>query len=175
MTRAMTGLAGRPVQGSGGLEDVSRRRLIQGASAWALIGPTLAIAPLAMAQATQVLPSIPALSALLGGRSPRWERLHLELPSLADNGQAVPMRLTMAGPFAPGSSLQAIHLFSEVNPVPEMAVFEFPVPPPKVEIDSRVRLAGSQHVVALAVMSDGGVFAAMAEVIVTIAACLDGS
>ncbi len=85
------------------------------------------------------------------------------------------MRLTMAGPFARGSVLKSIHLYSEVNPVPEMAVFEFPSPPPKVEIDSRVRLAGSQRVVAVAVMRDDTLFAAVADVVVTIAACLDGS
>jgi sulfur-oxidizing protein SoxY len=85
------------------------------------------------------------------------------------------MRLAMEGPFTSAQAPKAIYLFSEVNPVPEMAVFEFPVMPPRVEIDSRVRLAGSQHVVALAIMSDGTLFAAMAEVIVTVAACLDGS
>lgn len=151
---------------------VSRRRLLQGAGAWALAGPLLAGAPAAVAQE---MPAIPALTSFLAGRSPRRERLRLEIPSLADNGQAVPIRLTMAGRFAPGTALEAIHLFSEVNPVPEMAVFEFPSPPPKVEIDSRVRLAGSQRVVAVAVMSDGALFAAVADVIVTIAACLDGS
>jgi sulfur-oxidizing protein SoxY len=152
---------------------VSRRRmLLQGAGAWALASPLLAGAPSAAAQA---LPAIPALTSFLAGRLPRRERLRLELPTLADNGQAVPMRLTMAGPFASGAALQAIHLFSEVNPVPEMAVFEFPSPPPKVEIDTRIRLAGSQHVVAVAVMGDGSLFAAVAEVIVTLAACLDGS
>ena len=151
---------------------MSRRRLLQSAGAWALASPLLAAAPAAVAQE---MPAIPALTSFLAGRSPRWERLRLELPALADNGQAVPMRLTMAGPFAPGPVLKAIHLFSEVNPVPEMAVFEFPFPPPKVEIDSRIRLAGSQRVVAVAVMSDGALFAAIAEVVVTIAACLDGS
>ena len=80
----------------------------------------------------------------------------------------------MPGPFAPGPTVQAIHLFSEKNPVPDMAVFEFPVPVEKIEIDSRVRLAGSQKVVAVAVMSDAALYAAMAEVVVTIAACLDG-
>src|SRR5450759_292527 len=155
--------------------DISRRRLLQGAGAWALGESLFAGAPSAVAQSTQAMPSIPALAALLAGRSPRWERLHLELPALADNGQAVPMRLTMAGPFSSGAALQAIHLFSEVNPVPEMAVFEFPSPPPKVEIDTRIRLAGSQHVVAVGVMGDGSLFAAVAEVIVTLAACLDGS
>ena len=151
---------------------ISRRRWLQGAGACALGSPLLAFAPAAEAQEP---PAFPALTSILAGRSPRWQRLRLELPSLADNGQAVPMRLTMAGPFAPGPTLKAIHLFSEVNPVPEMAVFEFPSPPPKVEIDTRIRLAGSQRVVAVAVMSDGALFAAVAEVIVTIAACLDGS
>jgi sulfur-oxidizing protein SoxY len=160
-------MTGTPLQ-----RPLSRRRLLQGAGAWALAGPLFSCAPAVVAPE---LPAIPALTSFLAGRSPRWERLRLELPSLADNGQAVPMRLTMAGPFAPGPTLRAIHLFSEVNPVPEMAVFEFPSLPPKVEIDTRVRLAGTQHVVAVAVMSDGGLFAAVAEVIVTIAACLDGS
>jgi sulfur-oxidizing protein SoxY len=146
---------------------ISRRRLLQTVAALAASGVLPATA--------QDLPAIPALAAFLAGRRPRWERLKLELPQLADNGQSVPMKLTMSGPFAPGSSPQAIHLFSEVNPVPEMAVFEFPSPPAKVEIDSRIRLAGAQHIVAVAVMSDGVIYAAAAEVLVTIAGCLDQS
>jgi len=146
---------------------ISRRRLLQAAGAMAMAGVFPA--------AAQNLPAIPALASFLAGRSPRWERLKLDLPSLADNGQSVPMKITMAGPFAPNSTLQAIHLFSEVNPVPEMAVFEFPSPPMKVEIDTRIRLAGAQHVVAVAVMSDGALYAAAAEVLVTIAGCLDQS
>jgi sulfur-oxidizing protein SoxY len=149
--------------------NISRRSLIQGAGALALS----AMLPQAAAQVTP--PAIPALAAFLAGRSPRWERLRLDLPALADNGQAVPMRLTMPGPFAPGPSVQAIHLFSEVNPVPDMAVFEFAIPPERVEIETRVRLAGSQHVAAVAVMSDGALYAAAAEVLVTLAACLDGT
>ena len=146
--------------------------MMQGAGALALASPILTLWSRATAQQ---LPATPALTAFLAGRSPRWERLRLELPALADNGQAVPLRLAMAGPFAPGPVVQAIHLFSEINPVPDMAVFEFPAPPEKVEIDSRIRLAGSQRVVAIAVMSDGALFAAAADVIVTLAACLDGS
>ena len=145
-----------------------RRRLLQGSAA-------LALARALPSLAAPALPDIPLLTQLLAGRTPRWERLHLELPALADNGLAVPLKLAMLGPFAPGPTVQAIHLFSEMNPVPDMAVFEFPVPVEKIEIDSRVRLAGSQKVVAVAVMSDTALYAAMAEVVVTIAACLDGS
>ena len=146
----------------------ARRRLLQGAAALALI-------PALPGIAAPELPELPLLAQLLAGRTPRWERLRLELPALADNGLAVPLKLSMPGPFAPGPTVQAIHLFSEKNPVPDMAVFEYPVPVERVEIDSRVRLAGAQKVVAVAVMSDGALYAAAAEVIVTIAACLDGS
>lgn len=147
---------------------LSRRRLLQGAGA-------VVLAQLAPAAFAQDLPVIPALTALLAGRSPRWERLRLDLPTFADNGQAVPLRLTMSGPFVPGPTVQAIHLFSERNPVPDMAVFEYPTPPLRVEIDTRIRLAGSQRVVAVAVMSDGTLFGASTAVEVTIAACFDAS
>jgi sulfur-oxidizing protein SoxY len=149
--------------------EISRRRLLQG------VGALLIASRLPAARAGPELPPIPSLTSFLAGRSPRWERLHLELPPLADNGQAVPMRLSLPGPFASDSTLQAIHLFSEKNPVPEMAVFEFPSPPAKVEVESRVRLAGAQHLVAVAVMSDGVLYADAAEVLVTIAGCLDAS
>jgi sulfur-oxidizing protein SoxY len=126
------------------------------------------------ALAPEALPDIAALRALLAGRTPRWERVKLEMPAFADNGQAVPARIAMSGPFAPVAP-QAIHLFSERNPVAEMAVFEFPLAPERIEIDTRVRLAGSQRIVAVAVMSDASVYASAADVEVTIAGCLDAS
>ena len=150
----------------------TRRRLLQRAGALALAAPLARLLPPAQAQE---LPSLPALTTLLAGRIPRWERLRLEMPLFADNGQAVPIRMLLPGPFAPGPTLQSIHLFSERNPVADMAIFEFPVAPLKVEVDARVRLAGTQRVLAVAVMSDGGVYAAGADVEVTIAGCLDAS
>jgi len=56
-----------------------------------------------------------------------------------------------------------------------MAVFEFPALVERVEVESRVRLAASQRVVAVALMSDTVLYAAAAEVIVTIAGCMDGT
>jgi sulfur-oxidizing protein SoxY len=79
------------------------------------------------------------------------------------------------GPFAPGPYVKSIRLFSETNPVPDMAVFEFPVPVERVEIESRIRLAGTQQVVAAAEMTDGSVYAMSTEVIVTLAGCMDGT
>jgi sulfur-oxidizing protein SoxY len=147
----------------------TRRRLLQSAAAVALVPWLPANA------AADELPEIPALTAFLGGRKPRLARVHLTLPQLADNGQTVPMKVSVDGPFAPGPRVTAINLFSEANPVPEMAVFEFPAPVERVEVESRVRLAASQRVVAVALMSDNVLYAAAAEVIVTIAGCMDGT
>jgi sulfur-oxidizing protein SoxY len=119
--------------------------------------------------------SIPELGRFLAGRTPRWERIDVKLPQLADNGQAVPMKISVAGPFAPGPEVRSIRLYSEKNPVPLIAIFEFQMAVPRVEVESRVRLAGTQHLVAVATMSDGTLLAGSAEVIVTIAACLDGT
>jgi sulfur-oxidizing protein SoxY len=151
---------------------ISRRRMLQRTGALALAAPIAALLPKA---AAEELPAIPALATFLAGRTARWERLRLEVPPFADNGQAVPIRLTMSGPFTSPGTLQAIHLFSERNPVPEIAVFEFPKGPDKVEIDARIRLAGSQRIVAVAAMGDGNLYGAMAEIVVTIAGCLDES
>jgi sulfur-oxidizing protein SoxY len=136
----------------------------------------LAIVPWIPARgAGEELPSIPALDAFLAGRAVRRERLHLTLPRLADNGFAVPLRLAVDGPFTTESRVASIHLFSEINPVPDMAVFEFPVPVARVELDSRIRLAGTQRIVAVATLSDGVLLAAAAEVVVTLAGCMDGT
>ena len=81
----------------------------------------------------------------------------------------------VAGPFAPGPFVRSVRLFSETNPVPDMAVFEFPLALERVEIDARIRLAGTQQIVALAEMTDGRVYAAAMEVVVTLAGCMDGT
>ena len=147
----------------------ARRRSLQAAGA-------LVLAPKLPAHAAERnLADMPALSAFLAGRTPRWGRVRLELPELADNGQAVPMKVVVAGPFAPGPHVRSIHLYSPVNPVPEIAVFEFPVALERIEVESRIRLVDTQRVVAIAAMSDGVLYAAAAEVIVTIAGCMDGT
>ena len=124
---------------------------------------------------TEEEPEVAAFKTFLAGRKPRTDRLKLDIPRIADNGNVVPVRIVMAGPFAAGAELRSIHLFSEKNPVPQMAVFHFPVPVPRVEVESRVRMAGSQRVAAVATMADGSLYAATADIVVTVSACLDGS
>ena len=146
--------------------EMKRRRFLQG---------TAVLVALAVHPVHAALPAIPSLDAWLAGRTPRFARIKLSIPAIADNGFAVPMRVIVEGPFAPGPYVKSIRLFSETNPVPDMAVFEFPVPVERVEIESRIRLAGTQQVVAAAEMTDGSVYAMSTEVIVTLAGCMDGT
>ena len=120
-------------------------------------------------------PEVAAFKAYVAGRTVRPGRLVLDIPRLADNGNVVPVRIAMPGPFALGAEVRTIHLFSEKNPVPQMAVFHFPLPLARVEIESRIRLAGTQRVAAVATMADGTLYAATADIVVTVSACIDGS
>jgi len=86
------------------------------------------------------------MTAFLAGRKPRLARVRLTLPQLADNGQTVPMKVAVDGPFTPATRVTVINLFSESNPVPEMAAFEFPAFVERIEVESRVRLAASQRI-----------------------------
>lgn len=135
----------------------------------------VALRVLPVRAAASELPAVAEMTDWLAGRAPRFGRLALDIPRLADNGNAVPLRITMTGLFAPGTELRAVRLYSEKNPVPLMARFEFPVPPARADIDARVRLAGTQRIAAIAELANGELHAAVADVEVTVSACLDGS
>lgn len=123
----------------------------------------------------QAEPEVAAFKEFVAGRPVRPGRLVLDIPRIADNGNVVPVKISLSGPFAPGAEVKSIHLFSEKNPVPQMAVFHFPAPVARVEVESRVRLAGTQRVAAVATMSDGSLYAATADIVVTVSACIDGT
>ena len=147
-----------------------RRRWI--AAAGALAGSH------AIAQVVPAAPDVPGIRALdeyRAGRGLKFGRVKLVVPRIADNGNAVSMRVLMENAPAGDAGVRSIRLFSETNPVPLMARFDFVVPPPRVEIESRIRLAGTQRVVAIAELGDGALEADVVSIIVTLAACLDGS
>lgn len=107
--------------------------------------------------------------------APRRGRVKLELPVLADNGNSVPMKVSVESPMTEADHVKSIRLLSERNPEREMAVFHLGPRAGAAEVSSRVRLAGSQVVTAIAEMSDGSQWMDTAHVQVTLSACVDGS
>lgn len=105
----------------------------------------------------------------------RRGRVKLELPVLADNGNSVPMKVTVESPMTEADHVKLVRLISERNPERQMAVFHFGPRSGAAEVTSRVRLAGSQTVTAIAEMSDGSQWMDSAHVQVTLSACVDES
>ena len=117
----------------------------------------------------------PLAAAVAKGAPVRKGKVKLVLPQLADNGNSVPIRITVDSPMTEADHVKSIHLYSERNPVSNMANFYLGPRAGKAEIDSRVRLAGSQRVTAVARLSDGSFWYDVAPIVVTLSACLDES
>ena len=144
------------------------------------LGALAALAPEAvLAQAPPVFvqqsDSQALVKSVTRGKEAKVGRVTLELPLLADNGNSVPMKVTVESPMTEADHVKTIRLLSERNPESQMATFHLGPHSGAAEIISRVRLAGSQRVVALAEMSDGSYWMGTADVTVTLSACVDGT
>jgi sulfur-oxidizing protein SoxY len=115
------------------------------------------------------------IDQLTQGQAVREGRVELTLPRLADNGLSVPLRVRVPSPMTAQDHVRQICLVSMRNPRPLMARFELGPHSGRAEVATRVRLNGSQLVVALVQMSDMTWWSATAEVEVTESACLDAS
>jgi sulfur-oxidizing protein SoxY len=113
------------------------------------------------------------LPILARGSEIKRGKVKLELPVLADNGNSVPMKVSVESPMSEADHVKLIRLISERNPERQMAVFHFSPRSGAAEVTSRVRLAGSQTVTAIAEMSDGSQWMDSAHVQVTLSACVD--
>jgi len=105
----------------------------------------------------------------------RRGRVRLELPSVADDGHSVPLIVRVDSPMSEADYVRRIDLVSEKNPVPLVATYFLGPQTGRAEIESRVRLNGTQRVTALAQFSDGSFWFDAADIVVNEAACIDGS
>jgi sulfur-oxidizing protein SoxY len=148
----------------------SRRRFLAAATTLPL---------LVHVRAASALPTIEALQPLVrkitGGAPLREGRVKLDIPALSDNGHAVPLKITVTSAMNETDHVRAIHVLSEKNPRPVIAVFHLNPSCGRAEVSTRVRLNGAQNVLVIAAMADGSYWASSAEVIVTETACLDAT
>lgn len=108
-----------------------------------------------------------------GGKPLNPGRVTLELPPLSENGHVVPLRVAVSSPMTQADHVRAIHVFTEKNPQPNVASFRLGPRAGRAVVQTRVRLADTQAVVAVAEMSDGSFWTASTHVVVTLAACLE--
>jgi sulfur-oxidizing protein SoxY len=100
-------------------------------------------------------------------------RVKLELPPHSENGNAVPLTVSLESPMTDADHVRALHVFTEKNPQPDVASFRFGPRAGRARVSTRIRLADTQTVIAVGELSDGSFWSASATVVVTLAACLE--
>jgi sulfur-oxidizing protein SoxY len=114
-----------------------------------------------------------AVRKVVGSARVTTGRVKLELPPLVENGNTVPLAVSVESPMTEADHVRAIHVFTEKNPQPEVVSFRFGPRAGRAHVATRIRLADTQTVVAIAELSDGSFWTANANVVVTLAACLE--
>jgi sulfur-oxidizing protein SoxY len=142
-----------------------RRRFIVAAGT-GLIVPLASIRPV---RATPV--EVAALIAqLVGDGELRDGRVKLDLPVMVENGNSVGMTVSVDAPVA---QVRSIDVFAEGNPLPHVLRVQFGPHAGSARIATRIRLATSQTVIAVAKLSDGNCWRDSVDLLVTLAACID--
>lgn len=114
------------------------------------------------------------LRQITGGAAVRPGRVSFDTPELADNGHAVPVRIAVDSPMTAADHVRSITVIAERNPRPIVATFTLGPHSGRAQVVTRIRLADSQEVLALAQLSDGSYWMGGARVVVTELACLEG-
>jgi sulfur-oxidizing protein SoxY len=151
--------------------DPTRREFLSLAGTAAVVGavPIVTVRP---AEATPAMLAT-AIRNVVGEAEVRTGKVKLDIPPLVENGNTVPMTVSVASPMTADDHVKSIHVFNEKNPQPNIGNFYLGPHAGRAQVSTRIRLADSQKVVAIARLSDDTFWSASADVIVTLAACTE--
>jgi len=114
-----------------------------------------------------------AVKAFAGGRPITPGKVKIDISPLVENGNSASMGVWVDHPQTEAAHVRRIAVFNEKNPSPEVAVFHLNGRSGASRVDTRIRLATTQKLVAVAELSDGSLWSDQADVIITIAACIE--
>ncbi len=127
-----------------------------------IIGPSIAFA---------ANDSDDLIKKFTGGKTAAEGRVKLDLPEIAENGNTVPMTVMVESPMTEQSYVAAVLVIADGNPRGGVATFHFSPASGVAEANTRIRLATTQNIIAVAKMNDGSFFTASKQVKVTIGGC----
>jgi len=142
-----------------------------GATAGLGLASVLAVRPAAATPAAMQ----DAIRKVVGPARVNPGRVKLDVPPLVENGNTVPLAVSVESPMTEADHVRALHVFTEKNPQPDVVSFRFGPRAGRAHVATRVRLADTQTVVAIAELSDGSFWSASVDVVVTLAACLENA
>ncbi len=148
----------------------ARRQMLRASLALATTGAGLTLIPVS-ARATPASMR-EAMNAAFKGQEIKPGKVTLKLPQIAENGASVQLTVDVDSPASQTEYVKAIHIFSEKNPLPEIARFFLAPGAGRASVTTRIRLADSQTITAVATLSDGSLWSGSAKSVVTLAACI---
>jgi sulfur-oxidizing protein SoxY len=148
-------------------DQTSRRTFLSLAGSAAMLSVTL--------RPTEATPAMlsSAIRNVVGEAPVRAGKVKLDVPPLVENGNTVPMTVSVASPMTAQDYVKSIHVFNEKNPQPNIGNFHLGPRAGRAQVSTRIRLADSQKVVAIARLSDDTFWSATVDVVVTLAACTE--
>jgi len=155
-----------------GSNSSTRRRFLE------LAGSAAAFGALPVAISVRPVEATPetmasAIRTVTGGANVQTGKVKLEIPPLVENGNSVPMTVSVASPMTSTDHVKSIHVFNEKNPQPNLGNFYLKPSAGRAQVSTRVRLADTQKIIAIAKLSDGSFWSTTADVVVTLAACTE--
>jgi sulfur-oxidizing protein SoxY len=153
-------------------EGLSRRDMLKAGATL-----TLGSVGLAIARPSQAMPATmkEAIAEVTGLAEIKRGRVKLDIPPLVENGNTVPCTVSVESPMTAEDHVKAIHVFSEKNPQPNVISVHLRPRAGRAVVSTRIRLADTQTVMAIAEMSDGSFWSDRLDVLITLGACLEDS
>ena len=148
--------------------QTTRRKFLELAGAAAAV-PIVTLRPL---EATPAMLSA-AIRNVVGEAAVRTGKVKIDIPPLVENGNTVPVTVSVTSPMTADDYVKSIHVFNEKNPQPNIGNFYIGPTAGRAQVATRIRLADSQKVVAVAQLSDGSFWSTSIDVVVTLAACTE--
>jgi sulfur-oxidizing protein SoxY len=156
-------------------EQTTRRRFLgrlSGLAGGAAVAGAIPVVTLRPLEATPAMLAS-AIRNVVGEAAITTGKVKLDIPPLVENGNTVPMTVSVTSPMTPDDHVKSIHVFNEKNPQPNIGNFYLGPQAGRAQVSTRIRLADSQKVVAIAHLSDGSFWSASVDVVVTLAACTE--
>ena len=149
---------------------ITRRTVLVGIAGVTALGT----APL-LARRAEATPEMmkAAIHRVIGEAPVRKGKVTLDIPPLVENGNTIAMSVSVDSPMMETNYVKAIHVFNEKNPQSNVISARIGARAGQAKIATRIRLADSQKLIAIAEMSDGSFWSASADMIVTLAACIE--
>ena len=113
------------------------------------------------------------IRSIVGDASLQPGRVNLDVPPLVENGNTVPLTVSADSPMTEADHVKAIHIVNEKNPQPHVISVTLGRHAGKAQLATRIKLADSQRITAIAEFNDGSFWSASADVVVTLAACVE--